>query len=394
MSATSGLTVAVVGLGFGAEFVPIYRDHPDVARVVICDADESVLGAVGDRSGVTERHRSLDEVLARPDIDAVHLVTALPHHGKQSIAVLSAGKHCASTVPMAIDLDEMKEIVRLEAGTGKNYMMMETAVYTREFLHCQQLVDAGAFGPITFGKGVHYQDMEGWPSYWDGLPPLWYLTHAISPLLKLIGTRATSVRCLGSGRLPTTRSEQYGNPYPAETAVFELEDSTVAIEVSRTLFQTARAYTEAFALYGEQYGFEWPQIEEEPPVHFTVTAADGDRGRTIVAQRIEAPDRADLLPPDIAHYTRESVHADGSHASFVQGGGHGGSHPHLVHEFVRSIVEDRPAAIDAVTAATWTAPGIVAHQSALSGGEPRSIPSFADIAAGARGPSRSLSAVE
>ena len=31
------LNVAVVGLGFGAEFVPIYMDHPHVASVAICD---------------------------------------------------------------------------------------------------------------------------------------------------------------------------------------------------------------------------------------------------------------------------------------------------------------------------------------------------------------------
>ena len=39
MSERAGLHIAVVGLGFGAEFVPIYLDHPDVAAVAICDAD-------------------------------------------------------------------------------------------------------------------------------------------------------------------------------------------------------------------------------------------------------------------------------------------------------------------------------------------------------------------
>jgi hypothetical protein len=55
---------------------------------------------------------------------------------------------------------------------------------------------------------------------------------------------------------------------------------------------------------------------------------------------------------------------------------HSGSHPHLVHEFVRSIVEDRAPLIDAVTAATWTAPGICGHESAMRGGEGVEVPDF------------------
>ena len=61
----------------------------------------------------------------------------------------------------------------------------------------------------------------------------------------------------------------------------------------------------------------------------------------------------------------------------MQGSGHGGSHPHLAHEFVRSIIEDRPPAIDAVTAANWTAVGICAHESAMRGGARVAVPDFA-----------------
>ena len=57
-------------------------------------------------------------------------------------------------------------------------------------------------------------------------------------------------------------------------------------------------------------------------------------------------------------------------------GGHGGSHPHLVHEFVRSIVEGRKPRIDEVTAANWTAAGICAHASAMQGGARVIIPDF------------------
>ncbi|MGD9137400.1 MAG: hypothetical protein PVH42_11590, partial [Desulfobacterales bacterium] len=62
------------------------------------------------------------------------------------------------------------------------------------------------------------------------------------------------------------------------------------------------------------------------------------------------------------------------HASSIQGGGHGGSYPHMVHEFVSAIVESRPSAIDADKAANWTMAGICAHDSAMQNGEKVTIP--------------------
>jgi len=51
------LRIAVVGLGFGAEFVPIYMDHPEVAEVTICDLNEERLRATGDKFGAARRRR-------------------------------------------------------------------------------------------------------------------------------------------------------------------------------------------------------------------------------------------------------------------------------------------------------------------------------------------------
>jgi len=93
---------------------------------------------------------------------------------------------------------------------------------------------------------------------------------------------------------------------------------------------------------------------------------------------VKAPSRPDLLPAELAeHITHQAVlDPNNPHQSVLQGNGHHGSHPHLVHEFVRSIVEGRKPAIDAVTAANWTAAGICAHESAMQGGREVIIPAF------------------
>jgi predicted dehydrogenase len=356
------IRIAVVGLNFGAAFVPIYQNHPDVERVAVCDPDEARLNSVGERFGIRERFSRLDDILAS-ECDAVHLLTPVPRHVEQTLAVLGAGKHCACAVPMATDLDDLRRIIDAQRRSGKNYMMMETAVYTREFLFAQDLMARGEMGALTFLRGTYFQDLEGnYPAYWRAQPPMHYATHAIAPLLALARTRAARVCCFGSGTLRPDIQQSGGNTFPLETAIFQLAETNIAAEVTRSWFQTARPYTEAFSVYGDRRGFEWQQLEHEEPLLYTLEPLQPGRwGREVTAERVVTPDRVDLLPDSIAHFTE---------------GGHGGSHPHLVHEFVRSIVEARRPAIDAVTAADWTAPGICAHESAMREGEPIAIPDF------------------
>lgn len=360
------IRLAVVGLHFGTAFVPIYQSHPDVERVVVCDRNETLLGQVGERFGVpaADRFASFEAVLDASDVDAVHLLTPVPLHVEQTLAVLGSGKHCACAVPMATDLDGLRRVLAAEQASGRNYMMMETAVYSREFLFVQNLVARGALGNLTFLRGTYFQDLEGdYPTYWRAQPPMHYATHAVAPLLALARTRADKVCCLGSGRLRPDIQQPGGaaNTFALQTALFQLADSNVAAEVTRSWFQVARSYAETFSAYGDRRGFEW-QLEHEDPLLFTLEAVQpGRRGRPVTAERVSVPYRPDLLPSELASFA---------------GGGHGGSHPHLAHEWVRSIVENRPPAINAQTAADWTAPGICAHESALRGGEPVAIPDF------------------
>ena len=370
------LRIAVVGLGFGAEFVPIYLDHPDVASVAICDLNEERLRRTGERYGIQRRFRDAEEVIRSDEFDAVHLVSGIPDHAAQAVAVLGSGKHCACTVPMATSLADLRAIIQAQEQSGKNYMMMETAVYTRQFLYAQELRAQGAFGRLQFLRGAHYQDMEHWPSYWAGLPPMWYATHAISPLLAIADTRAVKVHCFGSGEMRAELRQPYGNPYPVETAIFQLAAPGLSAEVTRTLFHCARPYMESFVICGENACYEW-QMEDEDPRLFSMSPVVPGQVRSLNIEQPAPPDRADRLPPAVGKYTRRFVYNDVQrHLSFDQGGGHHGSHPHLVHEFVRSIIEQRPPAVDAVRAAHWTAAGICAHESAMNGGRAVSIPGF------------------
>jgi predicted dehydrogenase len=361
------INVAIVGLGFGAEFIPIYQNHPNTNMYAICQRSEEKLAGIGDKYRVEKRFTSFEELIQDPAVDAVHINSPIHLHAPQSIAALKAGKHVACTVPAATSADDCRQIVNAANAAGRNYMMMETAIYTREFLFVRELRDTGKLGRIQFMRGCHQQEMAGWPGYWEGLPPMHYATHAVSPCLALVRGEAEYVSCFGSGRIAERLIARYGSPFAVESALFKVRNQQLAFEVTRSLFETARQYVESLDVYGDKTAFEWTQIENEQPVIHV-----GEK-----PERVTIPDYAHLLPKPIQRFTTKGVYDDEhAHLSFTQGGGHGGSHPHLVHEFVSSIMEGRASFPDVYQSVNWTCAGICAHESAMRGGQMLALPDF------------------
>lgn len=367
------VNVAIVGLGFGAEFIPIYQRHPGVGELTICRRDKKGLDAVGDAFGVERRSTDYRKLLQDPEIDAVHINSPIPDHAWMTIEALQAGKHVACTVPMATTVADCRRIVQLARRTGLRYMMMETVVYAREFLWLKELYDKGELGKLQFLQASHQQDMDGWPNYWPGLPPMWYATHCVGPMLALTDATAEYVSCFGSGTIRKELAKKYGSPFAVETAHVKLKDSDLAVRIYRSLFDTARQYRESIDVYGSKKSFEWTLVEGEKHVLHTAKRPESE-----IAEHVKVPDFAWKLPPSVRRFTTKGVYdlAKHTHLSFTQGAGHGGSHPHLVHEFVSALLEGRAPFPDARRSANWTCVGLCAHESASKGGRIVKLPDF------------------
>jgi predicted dehydrogenase len=362
------INIAIVGLGFGAEFITIYQRHKNANMYAICQRDEKKLNEVGDAFGIEKRYTNFDELLLDPQVDAVHINTPIQNHAEQSIKALRAGKHVACTVPMATTVEECRQIVEAVQETGLTYMMMETVVYSREFLFVKELYEKGELGKLQFLRASHQQEMAGWPGYWEGLPPMHYATHCVGPVVALAGADAEYVSCYGSGTIDENLISKYGSPFAIESCHIKFKDSDLAAEVTRSLFNTARQYRESFDVYGSKKSFEWTLIEhEESVIHTGETPA-----------KVTIPDYAHLLPEEIQSFTTGGVYdADSNqHLSFIQGSGHGGSHPHLVNEFLQALVQNRQPFPNARQSANITCVGILAHESAMNGGEKINLPEF------------------
>jgi predicted dehydrogenase len=366
--------VAIIGLGFGAEFIPIYQRHPDADIVAICQRNPESLKEIGDKFCIEKQFTDYGELLADPDIDAVHINTPIPDHAEHTLKAMKAGKHVACTVPIATSEEDCKAIVELSVETGLHYMMMETVVYAREFLYMKELYDTGELGKLQFLKASHQQDMDGWPGYWPGLPPMHYATHCVGPVLGLARNEAEYVSCFPSGTIREEMHGCYNSPFAVETTHIKFANSDLSAQVYRSLFDVARQYRESIEVYGSKKSVEWPLIEHEPLVVHTAKKPEPE-----IPEDVKSPDYGHLLPEEIAPFTQGGVYGgeDGEeHLSFTQGAGHGGSHPHLVHQFVELLRGSGEGYPNAIQSANITLTGILSHESALEGGAIKRLPEW------------------
>ena len=114
-------------------------------------------------------------------------------------------------------------------------------------------------------------------------------------------------------------------------------------------------------------------IEGKPLVVHTAKKPEPE-----IPEEVESPDFAKLLPEEIQRFTTQGVYDtdENQHLSFTQGAGHGGSHPHLVHEFVDALISKRSPYPNAKQSANITCVGILAHESASKGGKIIRLPNF------------------
>src|SRR6478672_11128345 len=302
---TRKFNVAIIGLGFGAEFIPIYQRHPNANMYAICQRSQEKLKQIGDAFKIDKRYERYEDVLKDPAVDFVHINTPIPDHAPMSIAALKAGKHVMCTVPMATTVEDCQQVVELVKKTGLKYMMAETVVYSREFLFIQELYQKGELGKIQYMAASHPQDMDGWPEYWERMIPMHYATHVVSPCLGLVNGRAEYVSCFGSGTVREDIAQKSGNKFAVESCHIKIKDSDISAHIWRFLYDVARQYRESFDVYGTKKSFEWTLVEGERHVIHTAKKPEHE-----IPSKVEVPDFAHLLPAEIRQFTRSIQDAD------------------------------------------------------------------------------------
>lgn len=339
------IRVGIVGYGvckFGAAFG--FQDHPSVTVAAVSDLFPDRCAELAKVCRCEKTYPSLEEMVKDDSLEAIFIATDAPSHPRHAIEVMKHGKHVASAVPAVFgSLDQAHELYDAVKSTGRKYMMFETSAFHEDTHAMRVIYRAGGFGKLIYSEGeyLHYHS-EPIPSFRDwrvGLPPQWYPTHSNAYYVCVTGGSFTEVSAMG---MPSAikwfqpSNNAYKNPFATEVAL--LRTSEGGMSRMAVSWDAQCGVRESGRVYGQRGSLEMGKYS----------------GEEKNLPNVECP----ALPPSVSP------------------GGHGGSHGHLMNEFVTAILEDRKPLVDIRLALNMTVAGIVSHQSALKDGENLKIPQF------------------
>ena len=341
------IRVGIAGYGlcrFGASF--FYQNHPNVEVVAAADLDPGRCEALAKTVGAPITYPSCEDMIKDKSIEAVYIATDAPSHARLAIMALNHDKHVVSAVPAVFGFDaeeDAEALFKAVKKSGMKYMMNETSTFHAECYAKRMQYQAGALGKIIYSEGEYYHDNVGTLGSYNpkngkidqfgwrrALVPMWYPTHSTAYYVSVTGGgRLTDVSCLGTPSLyPEYKdgNNAHNNPFGTEVALFRTSEGGMSrMAVS---WDMKNAHGEQGRVYGQK-----PHSDK----------ISGARP---------------ALPPSVG------------------GGGHGGSHGQLTHNFIESILLDRKPIVDVSEALNMTLAGVIAHKSALKDGEWMKVPQY------------------
>lgn len=389
------IKIGICGTGaFSRGFIPLFKAHPLVRELVLCDLDRAKRDEAAAQNGIARTCPSLDE-LCQTDVDAIAIFTQNWMHGPQAIQALRSGKHVYSAVPSAVTMDEVTALVETVAATGRIYMVGETAYYYPCTLYCRERFRQGDFGHIVYGEGQYLHDFdnglyevykwrggERWREI-AGDPPMHYPTHSVSMIVSVSGAYATHVSCMGfvdrhEDGLFRKGVNRFGNEFSNETALLRMSDGSMArINEFRRI---GHPPTEGMSLYGTEGSYEervggqvWMTKKHSEIRDLRELLALGK----VDCGGMEGDVGASFLDLSQVHPVARLPKEFAGLSSGLRG-----SFPFLVDDFVTACVSGRQPPNNVWMAARYLVPGLIAHDSAVRGGVLLPIPDFGDSPAG------------
>ena len=366
--------IGVVGGNFGCAFY--WHEHPNCIVEAVSDLIPARRERLMKVYKCSKSYESLEKLILDKNIDAVAIFTGAPDHVRHCVATLKTGKHVCCAVPAAMSLDEAHELHDTVKRTGLTYMMAETSYYKQAAITARQWFKEGKFGVVFYTEAEYLHpgadklsfDDKGNKTWRHGLPPMLYPTHCTAFVPGITGERLVEVTCTGwgDGAPEVTENRYDNNPFWNEIAFFKT-DKGHALRVARMRTGAVRGCERA-----QWYGSKMSFFMENPlglgPIivragkQMEKDDAGFERALSPFEQYVQ-PEywKTDMLPEPLRHTS-----------------GHGGSHTFLTHEFIDALVNNRKPTVNIHEALAYTVPGIVAHASALKGGDQMKIPGFYD----------------
>jgi len=339
--------VGIIGFGFmgrthsyGHVNMPLYYDPPPCrTRLVgVATSRRETAEAARQALGFEFATDDWQELIARADVDLIHVCTPNKFHKEQVLAALAAGRHVYCDKPLCMDRAEAAEIAAALPSARVTHQM---ALHNRFFpatLRAKQLVEEGFLGELLSFRGAYLHAGSADPK----APLRWKLDAALSGggVLLDLGSHSLDLVQHLVGPLTvldcTTRIVYPERPLPGEphrTRLVQAEDAALLtvrtpsgavghIEASKVA--TGAVDELRFELHGSRGALRFNLMQPNFLWTYDLTAPAADRGwRAIETVQNYGPPAA-FPPPKV-------------------GIGWLRAHIACLHSFLAAVAENRPA---------------------------------------------------
>ncbi len=201
------IDAAVVGCGYwGRNLVRNFDATSAINLVAVCDVMSDRVEAIGKEYPQVVTSTDCDAVLDDPSIDAVAIATPISTHHLIARKALLAGKHVFVEKPLAMQSEDVRELILISQEMGKLLMVDDIFLYNGRVRAVKELVDRNELGDIYYVDAVrvNLNDLKGMgrsTGFYSDASVVWDLApHDVAMMISFVD--AEPVRVAAMGRSP------------------------------------------------------------------------------------------------------------------------------------------------------------------------------------------------
>ncbi|MCM8814759.1 MAG: Gfo/Idh/MocA family oxidoreductase [Candidatus Omnitrophica bacterium] len=353
------IKVGVVGVGRGMSFA-MGAQYAGMKLVAICDIWEEKLKEAGKKLNVSI-YTDYDKFLQH-DMDAVILANYFHQHAPFAIKALKAGKHVMSETACNSTIAEGVELCRTVEKTGLIYMLAENYPFTVFNMEMRRLYKSGEIGEVTYAEGEYNHPMNpesrclispGLNHWRNWMPPTYYCTHALAPLVYITERMPVKVNALSIAR-PSINRHTSRRADPGFVILCRMDNGSVF----RLFGLLLPGHSNWYRIHGEKGAME-------------ITRGPGyfGSGQIRVWHEHWTKKKGQLLEKTyLPEWPEKGKLADRA--------GHGGGDFWTNWYFGQAIRTKKQPFLDVYKGVAMSSVGILAWKSALEDGKPYEVPDF------------------
>ncbi|MBO6508333.1 MAG: Gfo/Idh/MocA family oxidoreductase [Roseibium sp.] len=167
----SGLGIGLIGTGFMGKchalayglVKAVFGDVPDTRLEVLCDVPQDKAEAFANQFGFARGTADWKDLVADPKVDIVCITTPNKVHREMAMAALEAGKHVHLEKPMALTIEDARDMLKVAANKGSKTIVGYNYLHNPAIAHARKLIEDGAIGRLVHFRGAVDEDYQADP---------------------------------------------------------------------------------------------------------------------------------------------------------------------------------------------------------------------------------------